>query len=216
MRCLLFILLATPLLLTGCTGQKQLIAEQAATIDSLYTVERTMRAELYALQDSIRYFDDIDSGLYYRNERALNDRINKLDYLLSARRDTLCALDPVETLLVDDLFQPATADLTDEGRDKLAVLATHFDSTYTRHRFRIEGHADNTPVRGQLLERYPSNWELSAARAAAIVRFFTDDLNFDATRFEVAAFGDARPAAANNTASGRRQNRRVRILVQPL
>ncbi len=216
MRCLLFILLATPLLLAGCSGQKQLIAEQAATIDSLHVVERTMRAELYALQDSIRYYDDIDSGLYYRNERALNDRINKLDYLLSARRDTLCTLDPVETLLVDDLFLPSSADLSDEGRDKLAALASHLDVTYPRHRFRVEGHADNTPVRGQLLEKYPSNWELSAARAVAVVRFFVEDLNFQPTRFEVVAFGDAHPAAANNTASGRRKNRRVRILVEPL
>jgi chemotaxis protein MotB len=213
---LLVALLLTPVLLTGCANQKNLVAQQARTIDSLYVAERAMRAELYALQDSIQYYDDIDSGLYYRQERALNDRINKLEYLLTVRRDTLCLPEPVETLLVDDLFKPASAELSEAGLDTLAALATHLDSTYARHRFRVEGHADNTPVGGQLLEKYPSNWELSAARAAAVVRFFTDELNFDAARFEVVAFGDARPAAPNNTARGRRQNRRIQIQVLPL
>ena len=104
---------------------------------------------------------------------------------------------------------------TSVGFDRLAALATHLDSTYTRHRFRVEGHADNTPLGGQLLEKYPSNWELSAARAAAVVRFFTDDLNLDPTRFDVAAYGDTRPTAPNNTSRGRRQNRRIEILALP-
>lgn len=216
MRCLLVALLTTPLLLTGCTSQKNLIAQQAQTIDSLYVAERALRAELYALQDSVRYYDDIDSGLYYRNERTLNDRINKLDYLLTTKQDSLCALDLMETLLVADLFKPASAELSDDGLDQLAALAIHLDSTYARHRFRIEGHADNSPVGGRMLEKYPSNWELSAARATAVVRFFIEELNFDATRFEVAAHGDTRPAAPNTTANGRRQNRRIRILVMPL
>ncbi len=215
MRSTLLILLAVPVLLTGCASQKRIIDQQAQTIDSLYVAERVLRAELYALQDSIRFYDDIDSGLYYRNERALKDRINKLDYLLATKRDTLCTLEPITTLLVEDLFKPAGVELSTEGLDQLAALATHLDSTYTRHRFRVEGHADNTPLGGQLLEKYPSNWELSAARAAAVVRFFTDDLNFDPARFDVAAYGDTRPAAPNTTARGRRQNRRIEILALP-
>ena len=215
MRILILFLLTVPVLLAGCTGQKLLIAEQTRTIDSLYVIERAMRTELYALQDSILFFDDIDSGLYHRQQRARDDRINHLEYLLAARRDTLCALQPVETLLVDDLFEPASAVLSGGGLETLAALAAHLDTTYARHRFRVEGHADNTPLRGQLQEQYPSNWELSAARAAAVARHFIDQHAFDAARVEVAAFGASRPAAPNNTARGRRQNRRIRILVLP-
>ncbi len=215
MRILILFLLTVPVLLAGCAGQKPLIAEQARTIDSLYVIERTMRAELYALQDSILFFDDIDSGLYHREQRARDDRINRLEYLLTARQDTLCALQPVETLLVDDLFEPASVALTDGGLETLAALATHLDTTYARHRFRVEGYADNTPLGGRLREHYPSNWELSAARAASVVRRLIDEHAFDAARFEVAAFGASRPAAPNNTTRGRRQNRRIRILVLP-
>jgi chemotaxis protein MotB len=215
MRVLFVFLVTTPLLLAGCANQKQLIAEQARAIDSLYVIERTIRTELYALQDSVLFYDEIDSGLYFRKQRALEDRINRLDYLLAVRQDTLCALQPVETLLVDDLFEPGGVTLTEGGHDALAALATHLDTTYTRHRFRVEGHSDNVPLSSRLQERYPSNWELSAARAAAVVRFFTEDLNFDAARFEVAALGASRPAASNTTARGRRQNRRIEILVLP-
>lgn len=215
MRILFAFLLTTPLLLAGCAAQKQLIAEQARAIDSLYVIERTMRAELYALQDSVLFYDEIDSGLYFRKQRALEDRINRLDYLLAIRQDTLCALQPVETLLVDDLFEPGSVALTEGGHDALAALAAHLDTTYARHRFRVEGHSDNVPLSPRLQERYPSNWELSAARAAAVVRFFTEDLNFDAARFEVAALGASHPAASNTTTRGRRQNRRIEILVLP-
>ena len=215
MRILLLPVLTLAVLLAGCTGQKQLVAEQARTIDSLYVIERTIRAELYTLQDSILFFDDIDSGLYFREQRARDDRINRLEYLLTTQRDTLCALEPVETLLVDDLFEPASVTLSERGLETLAALAAHFDTTYARRHFRVEGHADNTPLGGQLLEKYPSNWELSAARAAAVARHLIDEHAFDATRLEVTAFGASRPAAPNNTSRGRRQNRRIRILVLP-
>ena len=215
MRIRFVFLLTVPTLLAGCASQKSLIAEHARAIDSLYVVERTMRAELYALQDSILFYDEIDSGLYFRKQRARDDRINHLEYLLAARRDTVCTLQPVETLLVDDLFESASAVLSGGGLETLAALAAHLDTTYARHRFRVEGHADNTPLRGQLQEQYPSNWELSAARAASVVRHLLDEHAFDAARFEVAAFGASRPAAPSNTARGRRQNRRIRILVLP-
>lgn len=215
LRCLLAVLLTAPLLLAGCAGQKALVEQQARTIDSLFVVERTMRAELYALQDSILYYDDIDSGYYYRQDRARLDRINRLEYLLTARRDTLCSFDAFETLGVDELFEPASALLSDAGKDRLATLAAVLDSTFAGYRFRIEGHADSTPLGGAFKEQFPSNWELSAARAAAVVRFYTEDLGFDAARFEVAAFGAARPVASNSTARGRRQNRRISIVALP-
>lgn len=213
MRCIPLILFLVPALLTGCTAQKRMIAEQAQTIDSLYVLERNMRQELYALQDSILFYDEIDSGLYYRQQRALEDRINRLEYLLVSRQDSLCAPEIIETLQVDDLFESSSAVLSEAGMEILDTLAVHLDTTYTRHRFRVEGHSDSVPLGATLLEKYPSNWELSAARAAAVVRYLTETAGFAPSQFEVAAFGDARPIASNNTARGRRSNRRIRILV---
>lgn len=214
-RLLCLLLLAAPLV-AGCGSQKTIVTEQRVLIDSLYTAERALRVELYALQDSIRFYDEIDSGYYYRRQRQLEDHINRLEFLVAARADTLCAPDPVATLLSDELFEPASATLSDDGKTRLADLAALLDTTYAQHHFRIEGHADNVPLGASLQKQYPSNWELSAARAAAVVRYLAEAHALDPARFEVAALGSTRPVAPNATAEGRRRNRRIRIFATPL
>ena len=203
------------LLLVGCSGPNPLIESQRQTIDSLYIADRAMRVELYALQDSIRFFDDIESGRYYRQQQALEDEINRLEYLVAVRRDSLCVVEhpTVETLQVDELFEPASATLTEAGMERLAELATLLNDSYLGRNVRIEGHSDSVPPGGSLQERYPTNWELTAARATAVVRYLTDEQGMEATRFEAVSYGPARPIASNNTATGRRQNRRINVIV---
>jgi chemotaxis protein MotB len=66
-----------------------------------------------------------------------------------------------------------------------------------------------------LRDKYPSNWELSSARAGAVLRYLTEERGLSTDRFEMAGFGAARPVATNETAAGRRRNRRVRVSVLP-
>ena len=74
---------------------------------------------------------------------------------------------------------------------------------------RVEGHTDNVPIR---TSAYPSNWELSAARAASVVHLFMT-LGVEPQRMEISGFGEYRPRAENTTAAGRDRNRRVLIIV---
>ena len=74
---------------------------------------------------------------------------------------------------------------------------------------RVEGHTDNRPIK---TSAYPSNWELSAARAASVVHEFTK-VGLDPLRLEIVGFGEFHPRQANDTAEGRNANRRVAILV---
>ena len=74
---------------------------------------------------------------------------------------------------------------------------------------RVEGHTDNVPIR---TAAYPSNWELSAARAASVVHLFMN-LGVEPQRMEISGFGEYRPRVDNTTAAGRGQNRRVLIIV---
>jgi chemotaxis protein MotB len=74
----------------------------------------------------------------------------------------------------------------------------------------VDGHTDDRPIRTSM---FPSNWELSAARAASVVRFFLDeDIDLDPTRYKAVGFGEFHPVASNETAAGRSRNRRVEIL----
>jgi chemotaxis protein MotB len=74
---------------------------------------------------------------------------------------------------------------------------------------RVEGHTDNIPIR---TPKYPSNWELSAARALNVVKFFARH-GFDPARLSAVGYGQYRPVADNDTPRGRQRNRRIEIYV---
>ena len=77
-----------------------------------------------------------------------------------------------------------------------------------RFRIIVEGHTDDIPISNS---KYPSNWELSSARASNVVRYFVDELGLDQSRFSAAGFADNRSFADNSTPAGRAANRRVVI-----
>lgn len=80
-------------------------------------------------------------------------------------------------------------------------------------RVSIHGHTDNVPV--VFNERFRSNWDLSAARAASVADFFIDEFGVEGARMSVSGFADSEPLASNATPEGRAQNRRIEIIVEP-
>jgi chemotaxis protein MotB len=106
------------------------------------------------------------------------------------------------------LFPSGSAVIEPEGAQVLAVVGNALKTI--DNPIIVEGHTDNLPIDTAL---YPSNWELSGARAGAVVRFFTS-LGLAADRMRPQGFADTRPLASNDTAAGRAKNRRVEIVVQ--
>ena len=105
------------------------------------------------------------------------------------------------------LFQPADAKLEAEAVQVLSAAArvlAHSDNA-----LRIEGHTDSVPIATSV---YPSNWELSAARASAVAKLFVAN-GLDASRIGVTGYADNRPVDSNATPEGRARNRRVTLLV---
>ena len=78
------------------------------------------------------------------------------------------------------------------------------------YRLRVEGHTDNVPIR---TKRFPSNWELSAARAVNVVKYFIRVSKLDPQRLSAVGYGDSRPVVPNDTPFNRAKNRRVEILL---
>lgn len=78
---------------------------------------------------------------------------------------------------------------------------------------RVEGHADNVEIGPTLKSRYPSNWELSKARASGVVRYLVEKGGFDSARLTSVGYGDSKPTASNAVEEGRSKNRRVEILL---
>lgn len=117
----------------------------------------------------------------------------------------------VITLAADSFFEPASADIKiEETRDSLLRIAQFLSQAdLANRRFRIEGHTDSGDTDPA---QWPSNWELSTARAVNVLHFLTD-FGAEEKRFSVAGYADTRPFYSNDTAEGRAYNRRVDIII---
>ena len=78
---------------------------------------------------------------------------------------------------------------------------------------RVEGHTDNLPIN---TPRFPSNWELSTARATSVIRYLIEEENLDPERLSAAGYGEYRPIDTNDTPEGRARNRRVDLVIMRL
>jgi len=110
------------------------------------------------------------------------------------------------------LFDSGEADLKPDGaavlRKVAAILTAH-----PNLKVHVIGHTDNVPIRASARNRFPSNWELSTARATAAVRFLTENAGVDPRRLGVVGYGEFRPVADNTTPEGRARNRRIAITI---
>jgi chemotaxis protein MotB len=79
---------------------------------------------------------------------------------------------------------------------------------------RVEGHTDNVPIAKPLQPTYPTNWELSAARAITVVRFLQEQAGVPPKMLMAAAFGQYHPLAQNDTPANKQKNRRIEIVLQ--
>lgn len=112
------------------------------------------------------------------------------------------------------LFNSGSAWLTDRAKRQLDDIASRLGSTYSGRPVAVQGHTDSVPIGDSLQTIYPTNWDLSAARAAAVARYLQLRHGIVAQALAVAAANDLRPVASNETVDGRRQNRRVQVYVQ--
>lgn len=113
------------------------------------------------------------------------------------------------------LFAPGEATLSPSGREQIAGVARMLSDisgeipSEIDWIIRVDGHTDSTPLSGT--GRYRDNWELSQARALAVVRYMIDDLGFPSDRLAATGFSDTRPVNEGDTAEARAQNRRIEL-----
>ncbi|MBX3744878.1 MAG: OmpA family protein [Verrucomicrobiae bacterium] len=114
------------------------------------------------------------------------------------------------TILDRILFDSGDATLKPEGMRVLDEVAQVL-ARYTNRPVQVFGHTDNVPIR----LRFPSNWELSMARALAAVRYLTEKAGVDPRRLSAVGCGEHQPIADNATPEGRARNRRIALVVLP-
>lgn len=108
------------------------------------------------------------------------------------------------------LFATGHSSLNEQGQEAIRQLAKVF-SEFADRRFQVEGYTDNVPIKS---DRYPSNWELSTARALSVVHLMIEE-GVSPENVSAAGFGEFHPRADNDTPEGRALNRRIEIVMLP-
>jgi len=80
----------------------------------------------------------------------------------------------------------------------------------------IEGHTDNVPIGAELSKMYPTNWELSAARATTVARYLQEKIGLDPGLLSAIGYGEYQPVASNESEEGQAKNRRIEIVLVPM
>jgi chemotaxis protein MotB len=150
-----------------------------------------------------------------RNFQDLKKRIDKLarEAGLAEKISTTVTPDGLKIRLVTDgvLFDSGSAVVKDGGRPTLVEIGRIIDHEGT-HPVQVEGHTDDQPIN---TSQYPSNWQLSGARAAAVVQQLSS-AGVSGKRMSLAGYAAQHPVAGNATPKGRAQNRRVEIILTRL
>jgi chemotaxis protein MotB len=176
------------------------LSEQAQELK----VELHKQKSVVNLQEQvIQLLDDTRKSI----ESSLKDQIVAQNITIEDTDDKL------KVILVDKiLFDSGSCEVNEEGKRLLLILSETLNRDSMRQ-IVVEGHTDNVPLGGQLRERFPSNWELSAARAASVIRLLQSDGGVEPNKLSLKGYGSYRPIAPNNTEEGRMQNRRIEIIL---
>lgn len=111
------------------------------------------------------------------------------------------------------LFDSGRAEVKKGGLEILGKVVSILKDVNDKS-IRIEGHTDNVQISRALAQRYPTNWELSAARAINVARYLQGQ-GIDPGQLSAVAYGEWKPVATNDTVEGRAKNRRIEIILVP-
>ena len=113
------------------------------------------------------------------------------------------------------LFKSGSSTVESKGVEALKLLADVLGKNPDVD-ILVEGHTDNVPIGTNLKAKYPTNWELSTARATNIARYLIEKAGIDSNHISVAGYADTKPIDTNETAEGRMKNRRIEIVLMPI
>ncbi len=139
---------------------------------------------------------------------AMQEEVEKGEVTITQLKDKL-TLSMVEAIL----FDSGSSKVKKNGEKVLDRVAEILKKV-TDKQIRIEGYTDNVPIGGALAEKFPTNWELSTARATNVVRYLQRD-GIDPQLLGACGYSEYRPIASNNTEEGKAKNRRIEVVLTP-
>jgi chemotaxis protein MotB len=148
-------------------------------------------------------------GTYDQVVGNLQSEISSGQIQVTQLKDKL-TLNMVEKIL----FNSGQAEVKASGQKVLDSIAAALKNVQDKD-IRVEGYTDNVALSPKLVDRFPTNWELSTARATNVVRYLVEKDGLDPSHLIAAGFGEYHPLTSNDTPEGRAQNRRIDIVLVP-
>lgn len=183
------------------------LTAQAEKIDKLEGDKGTLEGELGKKEAALEAVKTLQDAL----SKSLVEEIETGEIRVS-ERNGLLVVDVSDKVL----FAVGEATLSERGQKVLAELAESLKALPNEAVFQVGGHTDNQPIKSEEVKaKFPTNWELSAARATNVVRFLEETANIPGKRLVAAGFSQFRPVTSNGRASGRAKNRRIEIALLP-
>ncbi|MBM4122596.1 MAG: hypothetical protein FJ249_08390 [Nitrospira sp.] len=221
------------LLVSGCVST----ATHQETLDELEGLRRQQAATEGQLEASRRKAAELQSvlGAEQKAKQELEEQIKRLKEAQEASgRESerqmaqvaaaapAAEVTPIQgepnqfkiTIVAHLLFESGDDQVTPAGREILRQVKDALKQVADKQ-IHVEGHTDNKPIKPYLRSRFPTNWELSTARATSVVRHLVAEDGLDPATLSAAGYGDTRPVASNKNEDGRRQNRRIDIVLYP-
>jgi chemotaxis protein MotB len=198
---------------TRAVAAESKLKELQGKLDAVQSERDALAAAKDDLSKSVQSKDEELArlkGTYDQLQDKLKSELKSGDVSLSADGGKL------RVGLVDKvLFNSGEAQLNKRGEGVLmrlgAILATIADK-----QIQVSGHTDQTPIGEKRSAQFPTNWELSVARATNVVRFLSEKANVPGERLVASGYGEFHPVASNKSSTGRARNRRIEILLTPL
>ncbi len=191
----------------------EIITDLRQTISDMEVEQEDLSIKNAALQNDLENLAKEKEQEVMKMSSTYDELLSKMKSEIDMGQVTISELKGKLTVnLVDAiLFDSGKTEVKDEG---LEVLQKVIDilKNVTDKAIRIEGHTDNVKIGGVLAQKYPTNWELSAARAVNVTRFLQAQ-GLNPEDLGAVAYGEYKPVADNETDEGKAQNRRIEIIL---
>jgi chemotaxis protein MotB len=202
--------------IAALTAEKEQLATDKAQLESEKTQLETVKSELDSVKRELAKSthaeeDEIAAlkGISDKIQDKMKDEIAHGDIHLEQAGSRLRVVFADKTL-----FDPGEVQVCKRGESVLMHVAEVL-AGIPDQQIQVAGHTDRAPINGKLAAQYPTNWELSVARATNVVRFLAEKAKLPAQQLIASGHSEYQPIASNKSAVGRARNRRIEILLTP-
>lgn len=197
-------------------AQKGELEEQLKKFNSEIEALKKEKAELAAKVEDLSPKAEKAAQLE-KASQTYQDLIKKLEKEIEHGEIQITEMKNRLTMTMVDkiLFPSGSADIGKKGKEVLDKVIAILKDVKDK-RIQVEGHTDNVPIVSSLKKRFPTNWELSTARATEVVRYLQEKGGIDPKLLSATGYSEYAPVASNDTEQGRQKNRRIEIVLLPL